>query len=220
VCSERDKPAGIPARARGELLADAVGLTLLFAAVRREHDGVGHPADAADEVAEGRADDAGHCRGEAGDHRKRRRPGDPSRGVSGGDVPDLVAKYGGELVLRVEQREQAARHVHGAAGERECVRLGRVDDREGVWHVATWRQPGQPLADRSDVRGERRILDQPHRLGNALRLGLAEIALRRLRNDHDLGPPTHRVDRASREQDGRNADGERGVDRSHDRGAS
>jgi hypothetical protein len=46
------------------------------------------------------------------------------------DVPDLVREHGGELVLAVDDRHEAPRHVDEAAGDREGVDDVAVDQRE------------------------------------------------------------------------------------------
>ena len=52
--------------------------------------------------------------------------------VIGGDVAHLVGDDGGELGRIVGQRQQPARHVEIAAGQREGVDVGRVEDGDAV----------------------------------------------------------------------------------------
>ena len=62
-------------------------------------------------------------------------------------VADLVPEHRGELRLRVEVREDAARDVHVASRQRERVDLFAVEHRERELHV--W-----PVADGDDALAE------------------------------------------------------------------
>jgi hypothetical protein len=79
-----------------------------------------------------------------------------------GHVPDLVADDAGQLVLVVGQREEPARDVDVAAGQREGVRLLHVDDLEAVRQITPGRDGGEPLAHRANVGHQGRIVVQAH----------------------------------------------------------
>ena len=105
--------------------------------------------------------------------------------VTGGDVPHLVPDDRGELVLVVAQLDERRVDVDRAAGEREGVHLGRIDDVEGVREELEGRLGRgrlEALADRVDELGERREAEQRH-LGLDLLLELlaqADVAVDRV----------------------------------------
>src|SRR5437867_1971980 len=72
-------------------------------------------------------------------------------GVPGGDVTDLVPYDAGELRLGIQVREDPARDVDEAPGERERVDHRVVHDAEGPGQVGALRGRGEPRAELLEV---------------------------------------------------------------------
>jgi hypothetical protein len=144
----------VEARLRRHLRADAVGLALLLAPVRREQHLVRRRAEPADDGAERRAHEPGRRRAEPRQDAERRRARHALHGVARRDVTDLVAEHARELVLGRGDGEDAARHVDVAARQRERVRLAMIDDVERVVDALERRLGGDALADLAHVVGE------------------------------------------------------------------
>ena len=172
---------------------------LLPPAVRSEHEPGCEPPDAAHHIAEGGAHDSGDRGPQSRHHRERRRARDPCRRVAGGHVADLVSEDAGQLVLRVHDRQEPARHVDVAPGQSEGIRLFHVDDVEHV-RVVSGRVLDEPLPDGAQVGIERRGVVEAHRLGDALRLRVAELLLLGAGYQDDLRPLLDRIPGAPRRE--------------------
>ena len=158
---ERGGQAGrVPARVRGELHAEPIGLTLLLLAVRRQHDASGKRACSGDDPAEIRAHDAERGRRHAEQQRERSRGRRAAHVVVGDDVADLMSRHSDQLVLAVQEGEESAAHVDVATGQGKGVELVVVEKAEGPVAVLRGGAADQPCAHVADVAGEAGILDQ------------------------------------------------------------
>ena len=102
-----------------------IRLTLIVTAELQE----GQIEPESDEVAvrdDFRGEDRAHAEADLG----RLRPTELLRRVPAGDMSDLVSQNPGELCLRVEVREDSARHVDEAAGQGEGVHHRVFNDLE------------------------------------------------------------------------------------------
>ena len=92
-------------------------------------------------------------------------------GVAGGDVANLMAEHAGQFRLVVEVRQQAARDVDVAAGQRESVHRRDVDHREAPGQVGAFRGLRQAHADTLHVLLQPAVRVEAH-LGPDLRVRL------------------------------------------------
>ena len=99
--------------------------------------------------------------------------------MAGSDVAALVPHHARQLGFRHQGAEDAARHVDGAAGERECVDRGVLDHVELPGQVRTVGLLRQRLAEACHVRFELRVLVQPDALLDLLGSLLAQPDLLR-----------------------------------------
>ncbi len=140
--------ARIVAGAREIGRAELVGLQLLVAPVageqrraeRVDRDTAGLRADRRNEDLRDGDGDLRTLRGAQALHR-----------VPRGHVAELVPDDAGELGLGVEVRQDAARDVDVAAGQREGVHVRGVDEHEPVRDAGPVARLGEPLADPLDV---------------------------------------------------------------------
>ena len=134
--------------------------------------------------------------------------------VPSGHVADLVPEHAGQLRLVVQVRQDAARDVDEAAGQRERVDGGHVHDRELPGQVRALRRARQAQADVRHVALEALVAIARHR---ALHLGgglPAHLDLLGLGHHRDLLPAGHRVGGAggddAAEEEGRAGRGKAG----------
>jgi hypothetical protein len=113
------------------------------------------------------------------------------------DVADLVSHHCGKLRLVAEERQDSARDVDVAAGQRERVHGRLVDHREGPRQIRTVRRAHQPLADTFHVALQLRIAVDPHLLPY-FGVGLpSQLNLVGLGHEDDLMAAGRRVRRAT-----------------------
>nr|WP_245903789.1 hypothetical protein [Sinimarinibacterium flocculans] len=141
-----------------------------------------------------------------------------ARQMALGDVRELVPHDAGDLALAVGGDQQAAVEADEAAGHRECIDAGVVDDEEGQLGRARGAVRGELPAHRRDVVGQLRVFEDvptavelPHDAG-AQRLllhrrqgvvgGLADVRqVDRRRRDRLCGGPADQRERQQRGQE-------------------
>ena len=181
----------IPAGLGGVLDAQPVGLELVVAAVLEEERA---------EAGVGQIAERGHAGHEdAGQQHAERAAGRARvllRHVAGGDVAHLVAEHAGELGLVAQVREQPARDVDEAAGQRERVHGRRVDHGEGPRQVRTVRDGGDPFADAGHVALQLVVVVDAHLATDLGVATAADLDLLGLADEGDLALTGDRVGRA------------------------
>ena len=84
------------------------------------------------------------------DQRRLAHLGLADRGVARDHMRHLVRQHRGELGVVVGERQQPARHVEAAVGQREGVDRGRIEDGDAVAQVRPLGGRDQPLDDLRD----------------------------------------------------------------------
>ena len=103
-------------------------------------------------------------------------------GVSRRHVADFVPHHGRELGFVRDMRENAARHIHVPARNRERIHAGVIDDAEGPWQVG-------PLGRRReacDVVLERGVGVEADRRHNFAVVQRAHLDFLALADEHQL----------------------------------
>ena len=88
------------------------------------------------------------------------------------DVPDLVPEHTGKLRFVIQKRQDPARDVDEAAGQRERIHCRLIHNRELPRKVRPFRELGELQADAAHVLLQRRVLVDPY-LGFYLGVGFA-----------------------------------------------
>lgn len=202
---------GIPAGGGRVADSERVGLRLVVAPVL-EHQQPERLFGGAAVATERRREDAGQPESQPGQLLLRDLP----RRVSRGDVADFVPEHAGELRLRVEVGEDAARDVDVAAGHRERVDDRIVEHGEVPVEVGQLADLREPLSDAVHVSREPGVVVLAV-LGDRRRKALATDLLLLLGADQrELSPAGRRVDRAARSQGEERAAGEHAREPSSD----
>ncbi len=123
------------------------------------------------------------------------------RGMTRGDVADLVPEHARQLGLVVQVRENSARHVDVAARKRKGVDRGVVDHGERPRQVGPVRRPREIQTDVGDVALQLRVVVDAHLAPNLDVLLLANRELFGLAQQGHLILARHRIGGAGGRQD-------------------
>jgi hypothetical protein len=176
----RDRFAHVVVDPTGVAYAEHVALALIIApeAEEKHLQPLAREARVARDVA---AQHGAHRKADSG----QLSAGDLLHAVPGGNVADLVAEHRRHLGFGGEMGQDAARHVHGAARQREGVDHGVVHHPEAPGQVGALRYGRQGEADPLHVSLELGIVHQGHRSFHLLRELLSHLDLLGLAHERE-----------------------------------